>query len=212
MIWGRLGPVFILILVFVMGSSICLAAHRPSSSRRRLAVSRHRERLAGPGRGGRKPQQTRHGAWRSHGSPARKGVLRPAPLARWGATSPPTRCPSQLLRPLRCSHYPLPQPTVFPCSTSTALTHPPCSHSPIPLMCLFLCPIPTVHTALSPPTASFLLPQHVAPPTASTSTAQSHALLRNYWLSLLRLTAARTASTPLTRPTAPPTLPSPTPR
>lgn len=52
MIWGHLGQVFVLILVFVMGSSRCLAAHRPSSSRRRPAVSRRREMLAGPGRGG----------------------------------------------------------------------------------------------------------------------------------------------------------------
>lgn len=118
--------------------------------------------------------------------------------------------------------FPTAAPTaVFPLPTAPAhcspLLHVHCPNPsplfsfPHPIMCLFLCPIPTVHTALSPPTASFLLPQHVAPPTASTSTAQSHALLRNYWLSLLLLTAARTASTPLTRPTAPPTLPSPTP-
>lgn len=143
-------------LVLATGSARCLAARLPSS-RRRLLVSRRRERLAG--RGGRKPQQTRHGAWRSHGSPARKGALRHAPLARRGAAP---RCPAH------CGAY---------CRSPTTPSHCPnsltCSHSPSPLMCPL--PHPSAHptapshlpTALSPSTASFPLPQHIAPPTAT---------------------------------------------
>lgn len=166
MIWGRLGPVFVLILVFVMDSSICLAAPPPQQQQKApCGIKAQGEACrARAGRGGRKPQQTRHGAWRSHGSPARKGVLRPAPRARWGATPNPHPVPFPLLRPLRYSHYPLPQPTVFPCSTSTTLSH---LLFPHPTNVSVFCPIPTVLTALSPSTASFLLPQHVAPPTAS---------------------------------------------
>lgn len=153
MIWGHLGPVFVLILVLVMGSSGCLAAHVPSS-RRRPAVSRHRERLAGPGRGGRKPQQTRHGAWRSHGSPARKGVLRPA---RWpDGEQTPTRCPSHCCAHCRvpATHCPKPlfPPVPRPLSQPIPLfsfPHPTnvSVHCSIPLFTpLWLCRHPPPHS------------------------------------------------------------------
>lgn len=207
MIWGRLGPVFVLFLVLVMGSSSCLAAHVPSSRRRRPAVSRHRERLAGPGRGGRKPQQTRHGAWRSHGSPARKGVLRPAPLARWEQT--PTRCPSHCCAHCRvptthCSNplfspvpRPLPQPIPlfsFPHPTNVSV------HCPIPLFTP-LCRHPPPHSRSH---NTLLLP---LPRLHSTIPRPPPELL-----ALLQLIAARSAPIPLIRPTALPTLPFPKPQ
>lgn len=197
MIWGHLGPVFVFILVLVMGSSSCLAAQVPSS-RRRPAVSRHRERLAGPGRGGRKPQQTRHGAWRSHGSPVRKGVLRPA---RWpDGEQTPTRCPSHY-----CAHCRVPA-THFPKPLFPPVPRP--LPQPIPL---FSFPHPTnvsVHCSIP-----LLTPLCRHPPPHPTtrcsahclaSIAQCHALLRNYWPSLLQLTAAPLCRPALPHPTDPP--------
>lgn len=181
-------------------SSSCLAVHRPSSSRRRPAVSRRRERLAGPGRCGRKPQQTRHGAWRSHGSPARKGVLRPAPLARWGAT--PCPVPSHC-----CSHLPTAPTHCFPLLQVHCPNPSPYSHSPNPLMCLSTalshcshCSVAIYRLVPALPTAS--PPQHN--PTTSSQTIghhpSCHSLLHHY------------PNPTLTRPTAPPALPYPTPQ
>lgn len=178
-------------LVLATGSARCLAARRPSS-RRRLLVSRRRERLAG--RGGRKPQQTRHGAWRSHGSPARKGALRYAPLARRGAAP---RCPAH------CGAY---------CRSPTTLSHCPnsstCSHSSSPLMCPLphpsassYCPIPlphryvTIHRLIPTPAAHCSAHCHAR-------TAQSHCLRT----SRPRLLQSRS------RPITPSTLPSPAPQ
>lgn len=178
-------------LVLVTGSARCLAARRPSS-RRRLLVSRRSERLAG--RGGRKPQQTRHGAWRSHGSPARKGALRPTPLARRGAAPQcPAHCGAHCRSPTTPSHCP---------NSST------CSHSPSPLMCPLpdpsassYCPIPlshysvTIHRLTPTPTTQWSCSAHCC-----ARTAQSHCF-RTSRPALLQLRS---------RPAAPSTRPSPT--
>lgn len=209
-----LGP----LLVLATGSARCLAARCPSSGRR-LLVSRRSERLAG--RGGRKPQQTRHGAWRSHGSPARKGALRHAPLARRGAAPQcPAHCgaycrsptiPSHCPNSSTCSHSPSPLMCPLPHPTSPLLFHhpPPHSHSHSTL----LRPLPRPHSTVPlPPDLSASAPSiKVSPyspvysPISSAPTSTTTVTVSTFRLSEVLLRFPYLSTTPhLFRPMLPP--------
>lgn len=141
----------------------------------------------------RKPCEERGAETRPTGPMGSKPPPGALPTAAPTAVFPPPTAPTHCF-PLLHVHCPNPSP---------------CFHSPIPLMCLSTalpqCSHRSVATHRQVPAPTTRCSAHCL-----TSTAQSHALLRNYWPSFLQLNCPHRPNP--TDPTAPPTLPSPTPQ